>query len=123
MVTGSELATASGLSLRSVYRWIGVLRRLGHDVRGEAGAGYHLRTGKSFRPAVNPATVGLSNVKKGSPMTYTIWSQAGRYEWILRKGEEIVHRSGLIYHSRGVAFTHLKRWMRSNGYGENVSNG
>lgn len=36
-------------------------------------------------------------------MTYTIWSNGGKFEWLLRDGEEIVKRSGLIYNSRGAA--------------------
>jgi hypothetical protein len=41
-------------------------------------------------------------------MTHTIWSNAGRYEWIVREGEAIVARSGLIYRSHAAA----KRAMR-----------
>ena len=40
-------------------------------------------------------------------MTYTIWSNAGRYEWIIRNGEDIVARSGLIYTSRSRAMRKL----------------
>ncbi len=36
-------------------------------------------------------------------MTYTIWSNAGKFEWIVRNGEDIVSRSGLIYNSRAAA--------------------
>ena len=36
-------------------------------------------------------------------MTYTIWSNAGRYEWIIRDGDAIVARSGLIYPTRSRA--------------------
>ena len=36
-------------------------------------------------------------------MTYTIWSNAGRYEWIIHTNEEIIARSGLIYTSRSRA--------------------
>jgi hypothetical protein len=62
-------------------------------------------------------------------MTYTIWSNGGRYEWILRRqvegleDGEIVHRSGLVHRSRGVAFTAMKRWMAANGHGTEVSRG
>lgn len=36
-------------------------------------------------------------------MTYTIWSNAGKHEWIVRNGENIVARSGLIFNNRGAA--------------------
>lgn len=36
-------------------------------------------------------------------MTYTIWSNGGKFEWLLSNGEEIVKRSGLIYNSRSAA--------------------
>lgn len=36
-------------------------------------------------------------------MTYTIWSNGGKHEWIIRKGENIVARSGLIFNNRGAA--------------------
>ena len=36
-------------------------------------------------------------------MTYTIWSNAGRYEWIIYTHETIIARSGLIYTSRSRA--------------------
>jgi hypothetical protein len=36
-------------------------------------------------------------------LTYTIWSNGGRYEWIIRDGETIIARSGLIFTSRSRA--------------------
>jgi len=36
-------------------------------------------------------------------MTYTIWSNGGKFEWIIREGEEIVKRSGLVFNSRAAA--------------------
>ncbi len=36
-------------------------------------------------------------------MTYTIWSNAGRYEYIIRDGGNIVARSGLVFANRGAA--------------------
>jgi hypothetical protein len=36
-------------------------------------------------------------------MTYTIWSNAGKFEWIIRDGESIVKRSGLIFNNRAAA--------------------
>ena len=37
------------------------------------------------------------------PLTYTIWSNAGRHEFIIRCGETIIRRSGLIFTSRAAA--------------------
>lgn len=36
-------------------------------------------------------------------MTLTLWSNAGRHEFIIRENEAIVARSGLIYPNRGAA--------------------
>jgi hypothetical protein len=36
-------------------------------------------------------------------LTYTIWSNAGRHEFIIRCGDTIIHRSGLIFTSRSRA--------------------
>ncbi len=36
-------------------------------------------------------------------MTYTIWGNGGRYEWIIREGEFIVSRSGMIFTSHAAA--------------------
>lgn len=33
----------------------------------------------------------------------TVWSNGGRSEWIIYRGEEIVARSGMIYRSNSVA--------------------
>jgi hypothetical protein len=43
-------------------------------------------------------------------MTYTIWSNCGKFEWIIRDGETIVKRSGLIFNSHSAA----KRDMLKN---------
>jgi hypothetical protein len=43
-------------------------------------------------------------------MTYTIWSNCGKFEWIIRDGETIVKRSGLIFNNRNAA----KRDMLKN---------
>jgi hypothetical protein len=45
-------------------------------------------------------------------MTYTIWSNAGRHEWIIRAGEIILSRSGLIYRSRAAAKAGLLAALR-----------
>jgi len=39
----------------------------------------------------------------GGFMTYTIWSNGGKYEWIIRAGETIVSRSGMIFNSYSAA--------------------
>lgn len=44
-------------------------------------------------------------------MTYTIWSNAGKHEWIVREGEEIVKRSGLVFNSRYAANKDLKAYV------------
>jgi len=36
-------------------------------------------------------------------MTYTIWGNGGRYEWLIRDGENIVARSGQIFTSYAKA--------------------
>ena len=36
-------------------------------------------------------------------MTYTIWSNCGKFEWLVREGEIIVKRSGLVFNSRTAA--------------------
>lgn len=41
--------------------------------------------------------------------TFTIWSNAGRYEWIIRSGDDIVERSGQVFTSRGKAKTALMK--------------
>jgi hypothetical protein len=40
-------------------------------------------------------------------MTYTIWSQGRRYEWIAYEGERVVARSGLIFTSYARAMQKL----------------
>lgn len=41
--------------------------------------------------------------KEEHEMTYTIWSNGGRYEWIIREGEFIINRSGMIFTSYAAA--------------------
>lgn len=36
-------------------------------------------------------------------MTYTIWKNGGKFEWLIRDGETIVNRSGLVFNSYGAA--------------------
>lgn len=48
-------------------------------------------------------------------MTYTIWSNGGRYEWIIRNGEGIVARSGLIYLTRSRALQKLILELNARG--------
>lgn len=36
-------------------------------------------------------------------MTYTIWGNGGKFEWIIRDGEIITKRSGMIFNSRAAA--------------------
>jgi hypothetical protein len=35
--------------------------------------------------------------------TYTIWGNGGKYEWIIRDGEQITARSNPIFNSYGAA--------------------
>ena len=42
-------------------------------------------------------------------MTYTIWSNAGRWEWIVYDGDRVVARSGLVFSSRSAARSDLNR--------------
>jgi len=44
-------------------------------------------------------------------MTYTLWSNGGKHEWIVRDGENIVKRSGLVFRSRSAANTNLKKTL------------
>lgn len=44
-------------------------------------------------------------------MTYTIWSNAGRFEFIVREGERIIKRSGLIYTSRAKAKREMEKFL------------
>lgn len=36
-------------------------------------------------------------------MTYTIWSNGGRYEFLIYKGDDVVTRSGLVHPNHGSA--------------------
>lgn len=39
----------------------------------------------------------------------TIWSSAGRWEWILADGETLVERTGLVFNTRGKAKANFLR--------------
>ncbi|WP_017169760.1 HTH domain-containing protein, partial [Xanthomonas phaseoli] len=51
-VAGAQLATALGVSLRTLYRDIATLRAQGADILGDPGVGYVLRPG-FLLPALN----------------------------------------------------------------------
>ena len=36
-------------------------------------------------------------------MTFTIWSNGGKFEWIIYRGDELITRSGLVYSSYASA--------------------
>jgi hypothetical protein len=40
-------------------------------------------------------------------MTYTIWSNGRKFEYVIRNGEEIISRSGLVFNSRSAAYKAL----------------
>lgn len=46
-------------------------------------------------------------------MTYTIWSNGGKFEYIIREGEEITKRSGLIFNSRSAAKKAMLTYLSS----------
>ena len=45
-------------------------------------------------------------------MTYTIWSNGGRYEWLIYENENVVARSNLVFNSRSAALTALRRYVK-----------
>lgn len=45
-------------------------------------------------------------------MTFQIWSNAGKFEWIIWVGDTILDRSGLIYNSHTGAYSNLKRRIK-----------
>ncbi len=49
-ITGSELASQLGISLRTLYRDIATLQAQGAHIEGEAGIGYVLRPGFMLPP-------------------------------------------------------------------------
>jgi predicted DNA-binding transcriptional regulator YafY len=51
-VSGDELARASGVSIRTLYRDIASLRALGAGIEGEPGVGYVLRSGFLLPPVM-----------------------------------------------------------------------
>lgn len=46
-------------------------------------------------------------------MRFTIWSNGGRFEYIVYQGEELIARSGLIYTSRSKAKSAMMRAVSS----------
>lgn len=68
-VTGEQLAHATGVSVRSVYRDIETLRAGGADIGGERGFGYTLIDDGSLRPRtfsrieIEALTLGLAQVR------------------------------------------------------------
>jgi predicted DNA-binding transcriptional regulator YafY len=73
-VKGEHLASATGISLRSVYRDIETLRAGGADICGERGFGYTLVNDGSLRPRtfsrieIEALTLGLAHVRQiGDP--------------------------------------------------------
>lgn len=73
-VTGAELARATGVSIRSVYRDIETLRASGADIGGERGLGFTLVDDGSLRPRtfsrieIEALTLGLAQVRQmGDP--------------------------------------------------------
>lgn len=51
----------------------------------------------------------MPEVPHNDNRTYTIWSNARKFEWLVRDGEQISARSGLIFNSRNVALSALKK--------------
>lgn len=47
-------------------------------------------------------------------MTYTIWSNGGRYEWIIRDGDAIYARSGMVFSNYAAAKRSLLDVLRSH---------
>ena len=41
--------------------------------------------------------------RKHEPDSYTIWKNGSRYEWLIRHGEYITKRSGMIYSNYSTA--------------------
>lgn len=46
-------------------------------------------------------------------LRFTIWSNAGKHEWLVYDGDEVVDRSGLNFSSRAKARADLRRWLGS----------
>jgi hypothetical protein len=45
-------------------------------------------------------------------MTFTIWSNAGKFEWIMYCGDTVLDRSGLVFKSHNAAFRALLRMVK-----------
>lgn len=48
-------------------------------------------------------------------MTYTIWKNGGKHEWILRRDETIIARSGLIFNSYSAASRAMRKYLKGMG--------
>lgn len=46
-------------------------------------------------------------------MTFTIWSNAGKFEWIAMIGDTVLDRSGLVFNSHKAAFRSLLRFVKT----------
>lgn len=46
LVTARQIAQSMGISIRQVYRYMSIIQKDGHLVRGERGVGYMLFKGK-----------------------------------------------------------------------------
>jgi hypothetical protein len=46
--------------------------------------------------------------------TLTIWSNGGRHEGIIRQGDDIVYRTGLVHNSGAGARRAAIRWASDN---------
>jgi len=51
----------------------------------------------------------MGPTRKEAEMTYTIWSNGGKFEWLIREAGEIVSRSGLVFNSRAAAKRHMMK--------------
>ena len=46
-------------------------------------------------------------------MTYTIWKNGGKFEWIVRKDESIIGRSGMIFNTYNSAKRAMMKWLEA----------
>lgn len=58
------------------------------------------------------ADLGLEEAE--GKVTTTVWSNAGRHEWIINKGDKLHKRSGLIHPTRAKAISDLKKNLRKD---------
>ena len=63
----------------------------------------HYNIGDVFSMSPNMTGVGKR--------TYTIWGNGGKFEWLLRYGENIVARSGPIHNSYRTAYRAMVKAM------------